>query len=144
MRGKSASARENGPHGHVTNISSFMERFGTEEGCEEWLLAHEWPAGLVCPVCGGHRCTRIAGRREYQCSRCRHQFSLTAGTAMAGTKLPLTKWFLTAFLVATDKRGVSAHRVAVECEVSDRCGLRLLRRTREAMARSECLQRAFG
>jgi len=41
------------------------------------------------------------------CSR-RHQVSLTAGTILHNTKTPLTVWFWAAYLMATDKRGVSA------------------------------------
>src|SRR5271165_6380525 len=40
-------------------------------------------------------------------SGCRHQVSLTAGTVLHGTKIPLTEWFWVAYLM-TDKRSVSA------------------------------------
>jgi len=34
--------------------------------------------------------------------------SLTAGTVLHGTRTPLTQWFWAAYLVTTDKRGISA------------------------------------
>lgn len=47
-------------------------------------------------------------RRRWRCAACRYQVSLTAGTILHNTKIPLTLWFWTAFLMTTDKRGVSA------------------------------------
>jgi hypothetical protein len=46
--------------------------------------------------------------RRWQCAGCRHQVSLTSGTILHNTKTPLTVWFWAAYLMATDKRGVSA------------------------------------
>jgi hypothetical protein len=48
------------------------------------------------------------GRRRWQCAACRHQVSLTSGTVLHNTKTPLTLWFWAAYLMTTDKRGVSA------------------------------------
>jgi transposase-like protein len=47
-------------------------------------------------------------QRLRQCAGCRHQASLTAGTVLHRTKTPLTHWFWAAYLMTTDKRGVSA------------------------------------
>jgi len=46
--------------------------------------------------------------RRWQCVGCRHQVSLTAGTILHNTKTSLTVWFWAAYLMTTDKRGVSA------------------------------------
>jgi transposase-like protein len=46
--------------------------------------------------------------RRWQCARCRYQASLTAGTILHNTKTPLTVWFWAAYLMTTDKRGISA------------------------------------
>jgi transposase-like protein len=44
----------------------------------------------------------------WQCAGCRHQASVTAGTILHRTKTPLTVWFWAAYLMTTDKRGLSA------------------------------------
>src|SRR5215472_4968394 len=46
--------------------------------------------------------------RRWQCSKCRHQVSLTAGTILHNSKTPLTVWFWAAYLMTTDKRGASS------------------------------------
>ena len=52
--------------------------------------------------------TRLSTRRQYQCHDCRHQTSVTAGTALHKTKLPLRVWFWAIFLVARHKKSISA------------------------------------
>ena len=46
--------------------------------------------------------------RRWRCVDCRYQVSLTAGTVLHNTKLPLAVWFWAAYLMTTDKRGISA------------------------------------
>lgn len=46
--------------------------------------------------------------RVWQCAACRHQVSLTSGTILHNTKIPLALWFWAAYLMTTDKRGISA------------------------------------
>ena len=46
--------------------------------------------------------------RRWRCVECRYQVSLTAGTVLHNTKIPLTVWFWAAYLMTTDKRGISA------------------------------------
>ena len=89
------------------SLSDFLAGYGTEAQCEQALLAWRWPKGFVCPQCGsaGH-C--VLGRGLFQCHRCRRQTSLTAGTLLAGTKLPLTTWLLAIYLLTQSKDGISA------------------------------------
>ena len=89
------------------NLHEFRRQFATEEACEQYLAACRWPNGFVCPRCEYRRAYVIANRR-WQCAECRHQVSLTAGTILHNTKTPLTQWFWAAYLMTTDKRGVSA------------------------------------
>src|SRR5262245_30282793 len=46
--------------------------------------------------------------RVWQCAACRHQVSLTSGTILHNTRIPLALWFWAAYLMTTDKRGISA------------------------------------
>jgi hypothetical protein len=52
----------------------------------------------------------VYGRRlkRYQCRSCGHQATLTAGTIMQATKLPLTTWFLAFYLIGQAKTGISS------------------------------------
>jgi transposase-like protein len=89
-------------------LRQFQSKFATEEACERYLAACRWPEGFVCPRCGDRRAYDLVKQRRWQCASCRHQVSLTAGTVLHRTKIPLTHWFWAAYLMTTDKRGISA------------------------------------
>ena len=89
------------------NLHEFRGQFATEEACEQYLESCRWPEGFVCPRCCHRRAYVVANRRR-QGTTCRHQVSLTAGTILHNTKTPLIQWFWAAYLMTTDKRGVSA------------------------------------
>ena len=60
----------------------------------------------MCPRCRHDRSYELARRRK--CADCGYQVSVTAGTVLHNSKTPLTSWFWAAYLMTTDKRGVSA------------------------------------
>ncbi len=73
-----------------------------------------WPDGPNCPRCGvmGDRITKLKGKSTrpgvYKCKDCRKPFSVTVGTVMERSKIPLCKWVLAAQLMASSKKGMSA------------------------------------
>src|SRR6516225_9237637 len=89
-------------------LRQFQVDFATEEDCQQYLAACRWPEGFVCPRCGHIRAYELVSQRRHQCVQCRHQVSLTSGTILHRTKIPLTHWFWAAYLMTIDKRGVSA------------------------------------
>jgi len=92
------------------SLTEFFERYGTEAQCAAALAALRWPDGFACPRCAGsaHYVVGHGVRKLFQCRACRHQTSLTAGTLMDSTKLPLRTWFLAIYLVSQDKTGLSS------------------------------------
>jgi transposase-like protein len=90
------------------NLREFQSQFATEEACRAYLAASRWPDGFVCRRCRNGSAHELTGLGRWQCARCRHQVSVTAGTVLHNTKLPLTVWFWAAYLMTTDKRGISA------------------------------------
>src|ERR1700745_995424 len=89
-------------------LREFQSKFATDQACQQDLAAFCCASGFVGPRCGNRRAYELANLRRWQCSGCRHQVSLTAGTILHNTKTPLTVWFWAAYLMTTDKRGVSA------------------------------------
>jgi ribosomal protein L37AE/L43A len=92
------------------SMAEFMERYGTEEKCHAALVASRWPDGFRCPACRDERHSTFVreGRSYWQCYRCRHQTTVTAGTIFDATKLPLTCWFVAMHLMTQAKNNVSA------------------------------------
>ncbi len=81
----------------------------------------------------------MVNQRRWQCAGCRHQVSLTAGTVLHRTKIPLTQWFWAAYLMTTDKRGVSAlllqRQLGLSCYETAWMMLHKLRRAMVSVAR---------
>jgi len=92
------------------SLPDFFVQFGTETQCEAALEQAKWPNGFVCPHCGGqkHSLFHRDGEKLWQCSACRKQTSLTAGTILEATRLPLTLWFLGVYHLTQPKNNVSA------------------------------------
>ena len=116
-------------------MSEFLEHYGTEEGCEESLIASRWPQGFACPVCGGPAsCSfRREGRLYWQCASCRHQCSVISSTIFESTKLPLTSWFLAMHLLTQSKNNVSALELGRHLGVSYKTAWLLKHKVMEVM-----------
>jgi predicted RNA-binding Zn-ribbon protein involved in translation (DUF1610 family) len=76
------------------SLSEFQTSFPDETSCAAFLFERRWSQGFVCPACGGGRAALLKSRAHtYECLDCGHQTSITAGTAMHRSKLPLTVRF---------------------------------------------------
>src|SRR5579862_1563961 len=95
-----------------TNLSAPM--YHDDDAAREHLETVLWPQGPVCPRCGvmGDRITKLMGKSTrpgvYNCKDCRKPFSVTVGTVMERSKIPLHKWVLAAHFMASSKKGMSA------------------------------------
>ena len=67
-----------------------------------------WPSGFVCPVCAGEHHSFVKTRALYQCTACRRQTSVIAGTIFAATKVPLCTWFRAMYHLTQSKGGISS------------------------------------
>jgi transposase-like protein len=88
-------------------IAEFESRFSTEAGCREYLVRLRWPDGFRCPKCGGAKAS-VVRDTLFQCSACRCQTSVTAGTIFQDIRKPLTMWFRAMWYVTSQKNGASA------------------------------------
>ena len=111
----------------------FRTRFATEDDCRNYLFRERFPDGFICPKCGSREFYCLKTRHVCQCKHCRRQTSVTAGTVMHRTHLPLTVWFWAIYLCATDKRGISAKGLARQLQLSYESAWYLLVRIRSAM-----------
>lgn len=111
----------------------FQKRYPDESACEDKLYSFRWPDGFVCPKCGSKEYYDLPRRSLYQCKACKRQTSVTAGTVMHKTRVPLMKWFWTLFLVSTDPRGLSALQLTKIIGVSYKTAWLMLHKIRNAM-----------
>jgi transposase-like protein len=99
----------------MSGFLTFMDRYRDEAVCIAALAELRWPQGFVCAGCSGRLAYQLTARpRVFECAGCGQQHSVTAGTVFHRTRTPLRKWFAAAWLIAQDKRGVSALFLARE------------------------------
>ena len=115
------------------SIIEFVEVFPDEAACVEYLTKKRWPDGFVCPACGSVASWYLEKRRLWQCTDCGRQTSLTAGTIMANTKLPLKTWFWAAYMMATHSNGMSAKQIQFQFDVQYRTAWLIESKMRRAM-----------
>jgi predicted RNA-binding Zn-ribbon protein involved in translation (DUF1610 family) len=88
------------------SMSDSEQRLGDEMACAQYLATLRWPDCFACPGCGGTKARRLETEAcTYECIRCGRQTSVTAGTIMHHSKLPLSTWFWAAYVMATQPNG---------------------------------------
>lgn len=126
------------------SLMEFSSRFPDEKACRSYLLKHRWSDGFRCPACQHTRCYTLRTRNLFECCECGRQTSLTAGTIMHKSKLPLRTWFWAIFLVAYDKRGRSALAISGLLGISYRSAWLMVHKIRRAMGESDSRRQLVG
>ncbi|MEE1546235.1 MAG: IS1595 family transposase [Prevotella pectinovora] len=90
------------------NLISFTKSFPNEESCRQHLKQQREKQGVVCSKCGCIHHYWKKNRNEWQCKKCGHRTTLTSGTVMHGTKLPIMYWYIAMHLLTSTKKSFSA------------------------------------
>ena len=124
------------------NLSTLAKCFSDEDAARQLLESWRWPNGAACPHCGGadpYKLTPKAtskkpGRKGlYKCRACRKQFTVTVGTVFEDSRIPISKWMLAVHLLASSKKGISAHQLHRNLGISYKAAWFMAHRLRYAM-----------
>ncbi len=112
--------------------------FHDDNAARAYMEAQRWAGGVSCPHCGGtEKCKRLEGAKHrpglFQCGDCRQQFTVTVGTVFERSKVALHKWLLATHLMASSKKGFSAHQLHRSIGVTYKTAWFMWHRIREAM-----------
>lgn len=110
--------------------------FHNEEAAFAMLESIVWGGEPVCPKCGGlDRITKVKGGRMglYRCGPCKRQFTVTVGTVFERSHIKLHIWFQAAHLLASSKKGISAHQLHRTLGITYKAAWFMEHRLREAM-----------
>ena len=125
-------------------FADFVSVHATQEACLAALSARRWPRGFVCPRCAHVGGYPLGGRRGFECGGCHRQTSVTSGTALAFTKLPLPKVFIAMYLIAANKQGISGSSLALHIGCSEPTAWHLLHKLRHAMLERDAAYHLTG
>ncbi len=111
--------------------------FQNDEAARALIEGVRWPSGPVCSHCGviGHAYA-VSGRPGlFRCAEaaCRKDFTVTTGTVMERSKIPLHKWLIGFYLMNASKKGVSAHQLHRTLGTTYQTAWFMCHRIREAM-----------
>lgn len=113
------------------NLKTFYQQFPNEETCREYFAQQRWNGKPVCQHCGStEKIYKFKDGRLYKCGTCRKQFTVTMGTVMESSKIPLQTWFLAAYIIAAHKKGIASVQLAKDMGVTQKTAWFLLHRIR--------------
>ena len=123
------------------HLLAFTKTYGTDEACRAHMESVRWPAGPVCPKCGViNEAVAISTRPgQYRCRACDKHYTVTVGTAMEGSHLPLHVWYLAMYLMLSTAKPISAMSLSRQMGIQYRTCWHLLHRLRAMLAGGEKL-----
>ncbi len=109
-----------------------------EEAAYQWVEAHVWPNGPVCPHCGSaERISKMQGKATriglYKCYACRKQFTVKVGTIFEASHVQMHLWLQAFYLLAGSKKGISSNQLHRTLGVTLKTAWFMSHRIREAM-----------
>jgi|SRR5271157_1177897 len=130
--------------------------FQDPEKARQFMEAKRWPDGPICPHCGvvgeAYRLeadleakTKTRARKGlWKCAACREQFSVTVGTIMEDSHIPLNKWLFAFHLLCASKKGMSAHQLHRVLGVTYKSAWFMCHRIRYAMTQEPLSSKLGG
>jgi transposase-like protein len=134
----------------VSDINLTDPIFHNEDKAREHFEKLGWPDGPFCPHCGEtEKVYRIQPGKNirpglHHCNSCDQAFTITVGSVMESSHLPLTKWALGFHLMASSKKGVSAKQLQRQLGIGYRAAWFMAHRIRTAMTPAKSGSRLGG
>lgn len=128
-------------------------QFQDAEVARQYLESLLWPDGPVCPHCGSVKAYKLTPKATskkscrlglYKCADCREQFTVTVGSIMEDSKIPLNKWLLAIHLLCASKKGMSAHQLHRMLGVTYKTAWFMAHRIRYAMSQPPYKEKMKG
>src|SRR6266700_2248781 len=109
-----------------------------EERARLYLQEVRWPDGVFCPFCGILDDIKPLGGESmgpgwFYCPACQDKFTVRVGSIMERSHIPLSKWLLAFRLMASSKKGFSAHQLHRTLGVTYKTAWFMEHRIRECM-----------
>ena len=120
-----------------------------EDAARAYVESVRWPDGPFCPKCGALDTVKPLGGESmgpgwYYCSACQDKFTVRVGAIFERTHIPLHKWLLAFRLMASSKKGMSAHQIHRTLGITYKSAWFLCHRIRECMKESSSTEPLGG
>lgn len=115
------------------SVLEIIRDFPDEQSCIEYLEETRWEGNPVSPFDPTSKVYKCKGNRYY-CKNTGKYFNVRTGTLFDGTKIPLQKWFIVIWLLASHKKGVPSRQLARDIGVTQKTAWFMLHRIRGCYA----------
>src|ERR1700719_3262638 len=112
--------------------------YHNEDAARAFLEQVRWPDFVFCPICGSvEKIAKLQGESMgpgwWYCGACKGKFTVRVGSIYERSHIPLHKWLLAFRLMASSKKGISAHQLHRTLEITYKSAWFMAHRIREAM-----------
>lgn len=108
-------------------LLSIGRLYSTEEAARNYFESVRWPDGPTCPHCGNCDSARVYSLTPnakakirpglFKCAECHENFTVTVGTVMEDSHIPLHKWLMAFYMMCASKTQVSALQLQRQLEI---------------------------
>lgn len=109
----------------------------TEPEARAMIERIRWPEGAICPHCQSQNVAKLGGQAgekgQYKCRECRKKFTVRVGTIFEDSHIPLHDWVYAFTRMCASKKGISAHQLHRELEITYKSAWFMCHRIRHAM-----------
>ena len=113
-----------------------------EDAAREYIEDVRWPEFVTCPLCGSFdKIAKLGGESMgpgwWYCGSCKGKFTVRVGMIFERSHIPLHKWLLAIRLMASSKKGISAHQLHRTLGITYKSAWFLGHRIRELMKETD-------
>jgi len=118
-------------------LTEFTDYFCDEAVCVKHFTESRFRNGEYCPHCRHDKIYLCANGKRYHCAKCKQDFTIRTKTVFGESKLPLRKWYMAIYLLATSGKGISSVQLAKQVGVTQKTGWFIDHRVRSAMKQNK-------
>jgi transposase-like protein len=124
------------------SLPQLFKQFPDDASARAFLEAKMWNGTPVCPYCSSDRWYKLKDGKQYKCGNpeCCQKYTVTVGTFLHGSHLPLNLWFAAMYLMSSHKKGISSHQLARDLNITQKSAWFVLHRIRGMVKEKEKIQ----
>ena len=105
-----------------------------EDWCRNYFISARWPGGFTCIRCNRDNSVLLEPNLTI-CPHCGHEFSITSGTLLHGTKKNISQWLKAAWIVCNSIEKLSIKRLQQKLKIKN------YQTARDWMKKLQCAKR---
>jgi len=113
------------------SLKELIQYFKDEDVAREYLEAQRWEGCPTCPHCGSNKWWKIRNTHRYKCGDCKKKYSVTVGTVMENSNIPISAWLMAIYVISAHRKGISSIQLGKDIGVTQKSAWFLGHRIRQ-------------